>query len=221
MTEARNRYLERLTADNAALLMIDHQTGTMLGVQDIKLSDFRSNVLALASAGKVHKLPTVLTASYAEGPNGPLMPELLEMFPEAPVIYRPGPINSWDDPEFVKAVEATGRRKLVMAGVTTDVCLMFPAISALAAGYDVYAVYDASGCWDQMSEMCSIIRLTQAGAICCNWAVIAAELQSDWRRPTAQGTLDQVFGGHLPFYGFLKNNQDFMKGGARLPRQSS
>lgn len=213
MTESRNRYLERLTPDNSAMLLIDHQTGTMLGVQDIKLSDFRSNVLALANTAKVHGLPTVLTASYAEGPNGPLMPELLEMFPESPVIYRPGMINSWDDPRFVAAVEATGRKKLIMAGVTTDVCLMFPAISALAAGYDVYAVYDASGCWDMMSELASILRLNQAGAITCNWAVIAAELQSDWRRPSAPGTLTKVFHDHLPFYGMLQNNQEATRTG--------
>jgi nicotinamidase-related amidase len=102
----------------------------MLGVQDIKLSDFRPNVLGLAKTAKVHKLPTVLTASYAEGPNVPLMPKLLEMFPDVQPAYRPGPINARDDPNFVRAVEATGRRTLVMAGVTTDVCLMFPALSA-------------------------------------------------------------------------------------------
>ena len=129
----------------------------------------------------------MLTASYAEGPNGPLMPELLEMFPDVASVYRPGPINAWDDPNFVRAVEATGRRKLVMAGVTTDVCLMFPALSALAAGYDVYAVYDASGCWDAMSGLASILRLNQASAIAVNWAVIAAGLQSDWRKPSAEG----------------------------------
>ena len=200
------RYLEPLTPDNCAMLLIDHQTGTMLGVQDIKLSDFRSNVLGLAKTAKVHGLPTVLTASYAEGPNGPLMPELLEMFPDVAPVYRPGPINAWDDPNFVRAVEATGRRKLVMAGVTTDVCLMFPALSALAAGYDVFAVYDASGCWDTMSELASILRLNQAGAVCVNWAVIAAGLQADWRRPTAEGTLATMH-DHLPFYGMLSNNK--------------
>ena len=121
-----NRFLDPLTADNAAMLLIDHQTGTMLGVQDIKLSDFRSNVLGLAKTAKVHNLPTVITASYAEGPNGPLMPELLAMFPDVKPVYRPGPINAWDDPNFVSAVEATGRKKLIMAGVTTDVCLIFP-----------------------------------------------------------------------------------------------
>lgn len=197
---------ELLTPDNCAMLLIDHQTGTMLGVQDIRLDQFRSNVLALAETAKVHNLPTVLTASYAEGPNGPIMPELLEMFPEVEPIYRPGPINAFDDPNFVAAVEKTGRKKLIMAGVTTDVCLYFPVVSALAAGYDVWAVYDASGCWDMMSQLTSCMRLTQAGALVANWAVICAMLQNDWRKETAGGTL-QVFGQHLPFYGMLANNQ--------------
>lgn len=201
----------RLTSDNAAMLLIDHQTGTMLGVQDIRLDQFRSNVLALAKTAKVHGLPVVLTASYAEGPNGPLMPELLEMFPKAPVIYRPGPISSWDDPNFVAAVRATGRKKLIMAGVTTDVCLMFPVLQALAEGFDVYAVYDASGCWDAMSELVACQRMSQAGAIVCNWAAICADLQADWRHPTAQGTLE-VFAQHLPFYGMLANNQRASRG---------
>lgn len=203
----QKKYTEKLTADNAAMLLIDHQTGTMLGVQDIRLDQFRSNVLALAKTAKAHKLPTILTASYAEGPNGPLMPELLDMFPNAPVIYRPGPIDAFDDPNFEKAVQATGRKKLIMAGVTTDVCLYFPVISALARGYDVYAVYDASGCWDMMSELTSCMRMTQAGAVVCNWAVVCAMLQSDWRnQDTAEHTLS-IFGEHLPFYGMLANNQ--------------
>ena len=211
-TDARNPFHERLTADNAALLLIDHQTGTMLGVQDIRLDQFRSNVLALAETGRVHGLPVVLTASYAEGPNGPLMPELLDMFPDLEPVYRPGPINAWDDPAFVAAVKATGRNKLIMAGVTSDVCMMFPALSAKAAGYDVYCVYDASGSWDQMTELLACLRLIQAGCIVCNWAAVTADLQDDWRRPTAEGTLG-VFGGHLPFYGMLANNQAAQKGG--------
>jgi nicotinamidase-related amidase len=158
-------FLEKLTAQDAAMLLIDHQTGTMLGVQDIRLDQFRSNVLALAKTAKAHDLPTVITGSYVDGPNGPVMPELLEMFPNAPTIYRPGPIDAFDDPEFVKAVEATGHRKLIMSGVTADICLNFPVLSALKAGYEVWAVYDASGCWDTMSELTTCMRLTQAGAV--------------------------------------------------------
>lgn len=214
MNEIHKSYLEKLTADNCAMLLIDHQTGTMLGVQDIRLDQFRSNVLALAKTAKAHNLPTVLTASYAEGPNGPLMPELLKLFPDVKPIYRPGPIDSFDDPEFVKAVKATGRKKLIMAGVTTDVCLYFPVISALAAGYEVWAVYDASGCWDQMSEITSCLRMSQAGAIVVNWAVVCAMLQADWRRESATRTLE-IFGEHLPFYGMLANNQRVSKVGTR------
>lgn len=209
-----NTFLEKLTPDNCAMLLIDHQTGTMLGVQDIRLDQFRSNVLALAKTAKVHNLPVVLTASYAEGPNGPLMPELKEMFPQVKPVFRPGPIDAWADPEFVKAVEATGKKKLIMAGVTTDVCLYFPVLSALAAGYEVWAVYDASGCWDMMSELTSCMRMTQAGAIVVNWAVVCAMLQADWRRPSAPGTL-AVFNDHLPFYGMLANNQRVSKSGGR------
>ena len=205
MTNSMDKYREFLTPDNAAMLLIDHQTGTMLGVQDIKLDQYRSNVLALAKTAKLHKLPTVITVSNATGPNGPLMPEIDKMFPEVETIFRPGPINAWDDPNFVRAVEATGRKKLIMAGVTTDICLYFPAISALAAGYDVWCVYDASGCWDMMSELTSALRLQQAGCIVCNWAVVAAMLQNDWRNATAGGTLE-LFGEHLPFYGMLSSN---------------
>lgn len=204
-----SKYTEKLTADNCAMLLIDHQTGTMLGVQDIRLDQFRSNVLALAKTAKAHNLPTVLTASYEEGPNGPLMPELLEMFPEAPYIRRPGPIDAFDDPEFEKAVKATNRKKLIMAGVTTDVCLYFPVMSALSKGYDVFAVYDASGCWDQMSELTSCLRMSQAGAVVCNWAVVCAMLQADWRKEETAGKTLDIFGAHLPFYGMLANNQRY------------
>ncbi|BAY50051.1 isochorismatase hydrolase (plasmid) [Scytonema sp. HK-05] len=198
-------YHEFLTPDNAAMVLIDHQTGTMLGVQDIRLDQFRSNVLALAKTAKLHNLPTVITVSYAEGPNGPLMQEIADLFPDVKVIYRPGPINAWDDSNFVDAIAATGRKKLIMAGVTSDICLYFPAISALKAGYDVWCIYDASGCWDMISELSSILRLQQAGCLVCNWATVTAMLQKDWRNSTAPGTLD-IFREHLPFYGMLANN---------------
>ena len=160
-------------------------------------------------------MPTVLTASYAEGPNGPLMPELLELFPKVQPVYRPGPIDAFDDPEFVQAVELTGRKKLIMAGVTTDVCLYFPVLSALARGYEVWAVYDASGCWDTMSELTSCLRMSQAGAIVVNWAVVCAMLQADWRRGAVAGKTLEIFGQHLPFYGMLANNQRVSKSGGR------
>ena len=204
-------FTDKLTAENSALLMIDHQTGTMLGVQDIRLDQFRSNVLALAKTGKAHDLPTVITGSYFDGPNGPVLPELLELFPDAPVIERPGPIDAFEDPFFVEAVEATGRKKLIMAGVTIDICLYLPVMSALERGYEVWAVYDASGCWDTMSQLTSCMRLTQMGAIVVNWAIVTAMLQRDWRRMEQANETLAIFGDHLPFYSLLGSNQKAAK----------
>lgn len=204
-TSIPSRYTDRLTSDNAAMILIDHQTGTMLlGVQDIAPITFRNNAESLAKAAAMHGLPAVLTDSAADGPNGPLMKEVTDNLPDAPVIHRKGQISAWDDPDFVAAVEATGRKKLIMAGVTSDICLMFPALQALAAGYEVYAVIDASGAWSDLVEQGVMLRLTQAGAIITNTAAIVADLLNDWRKPQAAGTLD-IFYNAIPYYSFLVN----------------
>lgn len=195
------KFYEMLTPQNAALLLIDHQSGIMQGVHDFKPVELKNNVIALASLGKIFNLPTIITASYAQGPNGPIIPEIINMYPDLEVIHRTV-INSWGYAPFVAAVEKTGRRKLIMAGVTTDVCLAFPAISAAQAGYDVYAVYDASGSWDVMSQQCAINRMIQAGVKVVNWVAVAAELQKDWTLPTGP-QLARLFADHLTFYSML------------------
>ena len=134
----------KLDKSQATVLLVDHQAGLMSLVRDIEPDKFRNNVLAVADAAKYFKLPTILTTSFEDGPNGPLMTELKEMFPEAPYIARPGNINAWDNEDFVKAVKATGRKQLIIAGVVTEVCVAFVSLSAIAEGYDVYAVIDAS-----------------------------------------------------------------------------
>ena len=135
----------RLSANDAAVLLIDHQAGLLSLVHDYSPDEFRNNVLALADTAKLFKLPTILTTSFENGPNGVLMPELKELFPDAPFIPRPGQINAWDNEDFVKAVQKTGRKQLLMAGVVTDVCVAFPALSALKEGYQVFVVTDSSG----------------------------------------------------------------------------
>ena len=145
----------RLSPDNAALLLIDHQTGLMQLVKDYEPDEFKNNILALADIGLVFNLPTILTTSFESGPNGPLLPELKEKFPNAPYIPRPGQINAWGNEDFVKAVKKTGRKKLLIAGIVTDVCIAFPAISALAEGYEVYVVVDASGTFSKSVRSCS------------------------------------------------------------------
>ena len=144
ISEHINKYFaDRLTLENAALLLVDHQTGLSLGVETMNPETFRNNVVAIAKVGKLFNLPTILTTSADSGPNGPLMPDLIEVFPDIDVIRRKGEINAWDDPDFKKSVENTGRKKLIVAGISTDVCLLFPILSAISEGYDVYAVFDS------------------------------------------------------------------------------
>ncbi len=135
------RYQERLTPDNAALLLIDHQVGLFTGVRDIPVAELKHNVVALAKAVKVLGVPIIVTATSPEM-WGPVVPELTEALPEISIINRTT-VNAFDEPRFAKAVEATGRKKLIIAGVSTEVCLAFPAIHATAIGYDAYAVIDA------------------------------------------------------------------------------
>jgi len=188
----------RLSKDEAALLMIDHQAGLISLVQDFSPDDFKNNVLALANVGKFFHLPTVLTTSFDEGPNGPLVPELKALFPDAPLIHRPGQINAWDNEEFIDAVKATGRKQLIMAGVVTDVCLVFPALSAVEAGYEVFAVTDASGTFNKTVQQTSWARMSAAGVQLINWFAVTCELHRDWRNDM-EG-LGNLLSNHVPNY---------------------
>jgi nicotinamidase-related amidase len=188
----------RLSKDEAVVLLIDHQSGLISLVQDFSPGEFKNNVLALADIAKFFRLPTILTTSFEDGPNGPLVPELKEMFPEAPYIPRPGQINAWDNEDFVKAVEATGRRQLIIAGVVTDVCVAFPTLSALEAGYQVFVVTDASGTFNESVRYAAWERLANAGAQMMNWFSVACELHRDWRNDI-EG-LGNLLSNHIPAY---------------------
>jgi len=120
----------RLDKDKAAVLFVDHQAGLLSLVRDHTPDEFKNNVLALADIAKYFKLPVILTTSFEQGPNGPIVPELKTLFPDAPFFARPGQINAWDNEDFVKAVKATGRKQLIIAGIVTDVCVAFPTLSA-------------------------------------------------------------------------------------------
>ena len=193
---------QRLTAENAAVLFIDHQTGLANGVMDQSQLEFTTSVTALAKLAKLFELPAVITTSAADGPNGPVMPQITQILPKAPVVHRPGEINAWDNADFVKAVERTGRKKLIIAGISTEVCVAFVTLSAVQAGYDAYAVIDASGTWNKLVQEVAIARMVQAGVKPITWVAVGAELQGDWRKNTGQG-LGQIMGEHLNFYGNL------------------
>ncbi|KUM39745.1 MULTISPECIES: isochorismate family cysteine hydrolase YcaC [Pseudomonas] len=188
----------RLDKNDAVVLLIDHQAGLISLVQDFTPSDFKNNVLALANSAKFFGLPTILTTSFEQGPNGPLVPELVELFPEAPYIARPGQINAWDNEDFVAAIKATGRKQLIIAGVVTDVCVTFPALAAIAEGFDVFVVTDASGTFDKTVQQAAWARMSAAGVQLMNWFSVACELHRDWRNDI-EG-LGALLSNHIPNY---------------------
>ncbi|HSX71767.1 isochorismate family cysteine hydrolase YcaC [Pseudomonas subflava] len=189
---------KRLNKDDAVVLLVDHQSGLISLVQDFTPSDFKNNVLALGAVAKFFNLPTILTTSFEQGPNGPLVPELKELFPEAPYVARPGQINAWDNEDFVAAIKKTGRKQLIIAGVVTDVCVAFPALSAIAEGFDVFVVTDASGTFDKTVQQAAWSRMSAAGVQLMNWFSVACELHRDWRNDI-EG-LGNLLSNHIPNY---------------------
>lgn len=199
----------RLDKDNAVVLLVDHQTGLLSLVRDIDPDKFKNNVLALAAAAQYFNLPTILTTSFEQGPNGPLVPELKEMFPDAPFIARPGQINAWDNQDFVDAVKATGKKQIIIAGVVTEVCVAFPTLSALAEDYDVFVVTDASGTFNHLTRDSAWNRMSQAGAQLITWFGLACELHRDWRNDV-EG-LGNLLSQHIPDYRNLIHGYEFNK----------
>lgn len=188
----------RLDKEEAVVLLVDHQSGLVSLVQDFSPGEFKNNILALADIALYYKLPTILTTSFEDGPNGPLLPELKELFPNAPYIARPGQINAWDNEEFVAAVEKTGRRQLIIAGIVTDVCVAFPTLSALEAGYEVFVVTDASGTFNEAARHAAWARMASAGAQLLNWFSVVSELHRDWRNDVKG--LGNILATRLPAY---------------------
>lgn len=188
----------RLDINQAVVLLVDHQAGLLSLVRDIEPDKFTNNVLALADLAAYFKLPTILTTSFEDGPNGPLMPELKAKFPDAPFIPRPGQINAWDNEDFVKAIKATGRKQLIIAGVVTEVCVAFPALSAIEEGFEVFVVTDASGTFNDIVRHSAWSRMEAAGAQLMTWFGVACELHRDWRRDV-EG-LATLLSDHIPDY---------------------
>lgn len=167
--------------DDIVLLLVDHQVGLMSLVRDVPPDTFRNNVKALAATAKHFNIPTILTTSFENGPNGVIMPELKKMFPDSPFIARPGQINAWDNEDFVAAIKQTGKKQILIAGIVTEVCVAFPALSALTEGYEVFVVTDASGSFNTITQQAAWDRMSTKGAQLTSWFAVASELQRDWR----------------------------------------
>ena len=152
-----------LDPSDTVILLLDHQSGLFQTVKDIPVIELRANVVMLAKLATLMKIPVITTASEPGGPNGPLMPEIQQFAPHAVYVPRKGEVNAWDNEDFVRTVRGTGRKTLIMAGVWTSVCVMFPALDAKAAGFKVYAVTDASGDPSEMASRTTLARFAQGG----------------------------------------------------------
>ena len=174
-----------LDPSDTVILLLDHQTGLFQTVKDISVTELRANTVMLAKLATLLKIPVITTASEPNGPNGPLMPEIHQFAPHAVYVPRKGEVNAWDNADFVNTVKRTGRKTLIMAGVWTSVCVMFPALDAKAAGYKVYAVTDASGDPSEMVSRTTLARFAQAGVVPTTANGVLCEIHRTWNRPEA------------------------------------
>ncbi|XXX78484.1 isochorismatase family protein [Sorangium sp. So ce134] len=178
------RTYEPLTQDNAAVVLVDHQVGLMTGVRDYSTGELKHNVVALAKAARALKLPIVVTTTARDSLWGPTFPELVQALPGIEIIDR-STVNAYDDPRVARAIEATGRKKLIFAGISLEVCAGFPAMTAVARGLDAYVAVDASGTFSETKHDVSLFRMQQAGVILSDYATLMVEVLKDNDRPEA------------------------------------
>lgn len=192
--------LELLTPKNCALVLIDHQPQMAFGVQSIDRQILKNNVIGLAKSAKAHGVPTVLTAVASKTFSGPIWPEILEVFPGQEPIERTS-MNSWDNAEFRAAIEATGRKKILIAALWTEVCLTMPTLEMIAAGYEIYFVEDACGGTSVNAHEMAIERIVQAGAVPLTWQQVLLEWQRDWARGETYAATTGIAKEHGGAYG--------------------
>ena len=176
------------TPDNSAMVLIDHQVGTMAWTHSGDINLVKKNALRLARIAKAVGIPVVLTASMEDQVQGPLVPELEQILPEAFAarIRRPGIVNAMHHEGFNKAVKASGRKKLFVAGVTTEICITFPVLQMLEEGYEVQVSADASASWSKLGNELALRRMENAGAVITTVDQIISELAIDWTSPNGQ-----------------------------------
>jgi nicotinamidase-related amidase len=190
MPEKISRY-EPLTSENAALVLVDHQIGLMSGVRDYSIAELKHNVVGLAKAAKALKLPIVVTTTARDSMWGPTIPELVEALPDVQIIDR-STVDSFDDPAVAHAIEATGRKKLIFAGLSLEVCAAFPAITAVGKGLDAYVAVDACGTFSKTKRQVGLLRMMQAGVILSDYAALMIEILKDNARPEASAVYSAI-----------------------------
>lgn len=191
---------ELLNPQNSTVIFIDHQPQMTFGVANIDRQILFNNVLLLAKAAKIFKVPTILTTVETKSFSGNMWPQLLDIFPGQEPIERSS-MNSWEDKKFVAAVQATGKKKLIMAALWTEVCLAFPALEAIKAGYEVYAVEDASGGTSKVAHDAAMRRIEQAGAVPVTSLQVLLEFQRDWAHKETYNEVIEIVKEHCGAYG--------------------
>ncbi|KAK0388481.1 hypothetical protein NLU13_4725 [Sarocladium strictum] len=194
---------ERLNKDDAVLLVVDHQVGLYQLVHDFDPIVYRHNLLAHAALGQVFDMPVILTTSAEVGPNGPLPKEILEMYPDAPLIKRQGEVNAWDREEFREAVRATNKSQIILSGIVTDVCTTFLALSLIEEGYSVWANVEASGTTTPLIRDVSNDRMAAAGVQIVSFFSIAMDLMRDWRNTPGAPELIPFLDRWYPSYSYV------------------
>src|SRR5689334_14324549 len=173
-----------LTSENAALILVDHQIGLMTGVRDYSTGELKHNVVALAKAAKALKLPIVVTTTARDSMWGPTFPELVEVLPGIDIIDRSS-VNAFDDARVAQAIEATGRKNLIFAGISLEVCAAFPAMTAVRKNYTAFVAVDASGTFNKTKRETGLLRMQQAGVIVSDYATLMVEILKDNAKPEA------------------------------------
>ncbi len=189
---------QRFTAQDTAILLIDHQVGTMGWVKSIPFEEMKRNAVMLAETARILKIPTVLTSSMEEYAQGPLLSELQASLPQAfeQRVKRMGIVNAMDDANFAAAVKATGRKQVIVAGVTNDVCTVYPVLTLIDMGYTVQVVADAGGSPTKLADEVSLRRMARHGATITTTNQLIAELAGTWATPEG-GELVQLIIGAL------------------------
>ncbi len=175
---------EPLTKDNAALVLVDHQVGLMTGIRDYSIAELKHNVVGLARAAKSLGLPIITTTTSADTLWGPAFPELQEALPDQTFIDRTT-VNAWDDARVEEAIKKTGRKKLIFAGVSLEVCAAFPAMRAVREGYEAYVAVDASGTFNETKRQTGMMRLSQSGVVVADSSSLMVEILADNASPVA------------------------------------
>jgi len=204
-----------LDPSDTVILLLDHQSGLLQTVKDVSLPELRANVVMLGRLATLMNIPVITSASEPNGTNGPLIPEVHQSAPHAVYVPRKGEVNAWDNEDFVKAVRATGRKTLIIGGVWTSVCVMFPALDAKAAGYKVYAVMDASGDPSDLTSRTTLARFVQGGVIPTSTNAVLSEVHRTWNRHES-AEIAKLYALVSPNYAAVVESyqkaQDVMKG---------